>query len=67
MNIEHTRIVITLETKEEADYLWHRLNCSVEESFVDYSTIRGLQLEDSVLATYMWEELNKIHRPVECQ
>ena len=55
-------IVITLETKAEADYFWHRLNTGDGKSWLDYINERGI--EDKILDSYnIWEQLDEVYHP----
>lgn len=55
-------IVITLETEEEANYLWHRLNIADTDSFDNYRQRKHIDF--SVGFSFgMWTELNKVFRP----
>ena len=51
-------IVITLETIEEAELLWHRLNCATTQPFDAYKREGGIV----TLFDYysMWEALNDV-------
>ena len=40
-----TPLTIVLETLEEAEYLWHLLNCPLSKTFNDYASWRGYQID----------------------
>ena len=57
-------IVVTLETREEATYLWHRLNCAGATSFVQYCQKEGILLNRGA-CTLMWHTLDEVFTPEE--
>lgn len=53
-------IVITLETVEEADYMWAALNCPVPSVRVNQGSNAKTQVSLST-STLMWEAFDEIH------
>ena len=54
-------IVITIETREEAVELWHRLNCSIWKSFNQHGKEKGY--EPSPVINGMWTKLDEFFHP----
>lgn len=52
-------ITIVLETEEEADYMWHKLNCS--RGFSNYAAEYGYTCPYDI-PYRMWEKLDNIHK-----
>ncbi len=55
-------IVIVIETKKEADYLWHKLNCPEGTSFAAYCGRCGVE-HLLHLDREMYDLFNAIHTP----
>jgi len=51
-------VTITLETKEEADVLWHILNCSGRKSFEDYCKEEDIPANVDSIHSTLWQKLN---------
>jgi DNA transposition AAA+ family ATPase len=57
--IEFTPITIILESEQEADNLWHILNCANGMSLEDYNTEHDKDFEKYPL----WLNLDSVYRP----
>jgi len=55
-------IVITLETEEEANHLWHRLNNTGD--WEKYCGRKGISINDG-LDDAMWEALDEVFDPTD--
>ena len=53
-------VIITLETKAEMDYMWHKLNAGT--SFSDYCSGRGVSFPGG-LSLNMWRDFNDAYTP----
>ena len=55
---EFSPITITLETREEADLMWHMMNCGVDRSLMAYAGEKKLEEDWIFLKTEMWKCLD---------
>ena len=59
-------ITITLETEEEADFMWHNLNRNYTESLEDYCKERDIDINRlSGFKNEIWNLLDGIYAPGE--
>ena len=68
MKVEHKEgfvpIVITLETKEEAAHLWHRLCCETGVTFEEYASLEAYPINYK-LDQVIWKNLDDVYEPRE--
>jgi len=58
---EFNPITITLETEEEANLMWHILNCGESRTLLDYWEKRGVGEFPAGLATNIWEAFDSCY------
>ena len=57
-------MTITLETREEADLMWHMMNCNINQCSEEYVSYRKPQFGGtSDLKNKMWQSLDVYYRP----
>jgi len=56
-------ITITLETGEEADLMWHMMNCNINQCLEEYVSYRKPQFRGTSPKDEMWKSLNTCYRP----
>lgn len=58
-------IIITLDTEEEARYMWHRFDCSINEAFSKHCSDNELEFSKSIeeIDHYIYHKLNAVYQP----